>query len=79
MKTRNLHRHLHPIHWHTSMFVAIAALLITSLKCSGEMIRALQAAPVQATAFDAVYLRNSETQHEPVVFTIGRHASITSK
>jgi hypothetical protein len=79
MKKKTLHRHLHPVHWHGSMIVAIAALLITSLKCSGEMIRALQAVPVRAGVFDSLQMRDAETQHQPIVFTIGRHASVTSK
>lgn len=79
MKKKTLHRHLHPVHWHGSMIVAIAALLITSLKCSGEMLRALQAVPVHADVTSSLVLRDAETGHMPIVFTVGRHAAVTGK
>ena len=67
MKTKTLHRHLHPIHWHFSMYVAIAAILVTSLKCSGEMLRALHAVPThEADTMGSLHLRDAETRHELV-------------
>ena len=75
-KTKTLHRHLHPIHWHGSMVVAIAALLITSVKCSSEMLRALQAVPTTAVVTDNVFLRDAETGHTPIILNAGvRHAT----
>jgi len=71
MKKKILHRHLHPVHWHTSMFVAIAAILLTSFKSSGEMIRALHAVPVHAAVMDSVFLRDAETGHSPIVLSTG--------
>lgn len=80
MKTKTLHRHLHPIHWHGSMVVAIAALLLTSLKCSSEMLRAMQALPTSAAAMDTVFLRDAETGHPPIILSVGiRHASASGK
>ena len=70
-KTKTLHRHLHPIHWHGSMFVAIAALLLTSVKCSGEMLRALQAMPVPGDMLSSVYMRDAETGHMPIILSSG--------
>lgn len=61
------------------MYVAIAALLITSIKCSGEMLRALHAVPVHADATSSLVLRDAETGHTPIVFSIGRHAAVTGK
>lgn len=79
-KKSNLHRHQHPIHWHGSMLLAIAALLLTSFKCSDEMLRALRAVPVQAAVMDNVYMRNVETGHSPIVLNFGaRHATVSSK
>ena len=76
MKTKTLHRHTHPIHWHGSMIVAIAALLITSVKCSSEMLRALQAMPTPVAITDNVYLRDAETGHTPIILNLGvRHAT----
>jgi hypothetical protein len=80
MKTKTLHRHLHPIHWHGTMFLAIAAILLTSFKCSNEMLRALRAVPVQAAVLDNIYMRDAETSHSPIILNIGtRHASVTGK
>ena len=77
---KSLHRHLHPIHWHGSMVVAIAAILLTSFKCSGEMLRALQALPVNGAVLDNVYMRDAETGHNPIILNIGtRHATASSK
>jgi hypothetical protein len=79
-KTKTLHRHLHPVHWHGSMVVAIAALLLTSVKCSGEMLRALQAVPTPPSVMDNVYLRDAETGHPPVILNIGiRHTTVGGK
>jgi len=80
MKKKTLHRHLHPIHWHGSMYLAIAALLITSIKCSGEMLRALQAVPVAtANTTNSLVLRDAETSHTPIVFSIGRHVAVSGR
>jgi hypothetical protein len=80
LKNKNNHRALHPVHWHVSMFVAIAAILLTTLKDSGEMIRALQMAPVNANFMTAVYQRNAENLHLPVILANGvRHATVGSK
>jgi hypothetical protein len=80
MKTKTLHRHLHPIHWHGSMFVAIMAILLTSFKSSGEMLRALQAVPIHAAVMDSVYLRDAETGHSPIILSSGmRHATLSGK
>ncbi len=79
-KTKNLHRHTHPIHWHGSMFVAIVAILLTSFKSSGEMLRALHAVPVHADVMDSVFLRDAETGHSPIILTTGvRHATFGGK
>ncbi len=79
MKTKTLHRHTHPIHWHGSMALAIAALLLTSFKCSDEMLRALRAVPVHAAVMENVYMRDVETGHSPIILNIGtKHASISS-
>jgi hypothetical protein len=80
MKTKTLHRHLHPIHWHGSMIVAIAALLLTSVKCSSEMLRALQAVPTPPAITDNIYLRDAETGHTPIILNLGtRHATVGGK
>lgn len=80
MKTKTLHRHLHPIHWHGSMIVAIAAILLTSFKSSGEMLRALQALPIHADVMNSIYLRDAETHHLPIILTGGlRHATLSGK
>lgn len=80
MKNKNLHRHQHPIHWHGTMVVAIAAILLTSFKCSNEMLRALRAVPVQPAVMDNVYMRDVETSHNPIILNIGtRHATASSR
>lgn len=80
MKKKIMHRNLHPVHWHTSMFVAIAAILLTSFKSSGEMIRALHAVPVHAAVMDSVFLRDAETGHAPIMLSTGlRSAGYSGK
>jgi len=76
MKSKSLHRHLHPIHWHGSMYVAIAAILLTTVKCSGEMIKALHAVPVHADVMNSVFMRDAENMHLAVILNSGvRHAT----
>lgn len=80
MKTKTLHRNLHPVHWHGSMYVAIAAILLTSLKSSGEMLRALQAVPVHTAVMSDIFMRDVENIHLPVILTAGvRHATQSGK
>ena len=76
-KAKTLHRHLHPVHWHGSMIVAIAALLITALKTSDELLKALPAPVAHTDSLGSVELRNAETVHSS--FAIGglvRHATV---
>ncbi len=70
-KNKTLHRQLHPVHWHVSMFVAIAAILLTSFKTSTEMLRALQALPMSEAVMDSVHMREAETRHAPIILNIG--------
>jgi hypothetical protein len=80
MKTKTLHRHTHPIHWHGSMFVAILAILLTSVKSSGEMVRALQALPIHADVLSSIYMRDAETGHSPILLSAGlRNATLSGK
>jgi hypothetical protein len=78
MKTKTLHRQLHPIHWHGSMYLAIAAILITAMKTSGEMLKTLQQGQVQANAMSSIYLRDAENIHLPIILNNGgRHATVS--
>ncbi len=63
------------------MFVAIAAILLTSFKSSGEMIRALQGTvPLHIAVMDSVHLRDAETGHSPIILNVGiRQASLSGK
>lgn len=79
MKKKTLHRHTHPLHWHGSMVVAIAAILLTSFKCSNEMMRALHAVPTPAPVMDSIFLRDAETGHPPIILSISRHAAASGK
>lgn len=80
MKKKTLHRHTHPLHWHGSMILAIAALLLTSFKCSNEMIRALRAVPTPPVVMDSVFMRDAETGHSPIILNVGiRHATASGK
>jgi len=80
MKKNALHRNTHPIHWHGSMIVAIAAILLTSLKCSSDMLRALHAVPTPPAIMDSVILRDEETGHPPLVLEDGiRRFAVSGK
>lgn len=62
------------------MFLAIAAILLTSFKTSGEMLRALRAVPVQPAVMDSIYMRDAETGHSPIILNIGtRGATLSGK
>jgi hypothetical protein len=62
------------------MFVAIAAILLTSFKTSGEMMRALQAVPVHADVMGSLHMRDVETGHNAIVLSSGiRHATFSGK
>jgi len=70
---------IHPLHWHTSMFVAIAAILLTSFKCSGEMLRALHGSvPVHTAVMDNVFMRDAETGHAPIILNTGARNAVYS-
>ena len=64
------------------MLVAIAAILLTSFKCSGEMLRALHAVPVHADVMDSVDMRgvrDAETGHNVLMLSSVRHATLSGK
>jgi hypothetical protein len=71
MKKHTTHRNAHPVHWHGSMIVAIAAILLTSLKCSSDMLRALHAVPTPPAIMDSIYMRDEETGHPPIIMDEG--------
>jgi hypothetical protein len=80
MKTKTLHRHLHPIHWHGSMYVAIVAILLTASKSSGELLRQLQQAPVETGVMSSIFLRDAENIHMPVLLSAGlRNATLSGQ
>lgn len=81
MKKHQLHRHLHPVHWHVSIFMAIAAIMLTSFKSSEEMMRALRGSiTVPAAVMDSIYLRDAETGHSPIILNVGaRNATFSGK
>jgi hypothetical protein len=83
MKTKTLHRHVHPIHWHGSMYVAIAAILLATTKTSGELMRCLeQQVPATAASsmMTSVFQREAENLHLPVILSSGiRQAPFSGK
>jgi hypothetical protein len=61
------------------MIVAIAAILLTSFKCSGEMMRALHGTiPAHSAVMESLHLRDAETRHSHTVFNTNFHPSIAS-
>lgn len=81
MKTKKLHRNLHPVHWHGSMYLAIAAILVSMTKTSHDMLKYIEQAPVQqVNAYNDIYLREAENIHMPVLLASGiRHATLSGK
>ncbi len=68
MKTKTLHRHIHPVHWHASMLLAIAAILVTATKTSGEMLRSLSGVTAaHNVVISSLELRDAETVHAVVM------------
>lgn len=82
-KQKTLHRHIHPIHWHSSMYLAIAAILLATLKSSGELTRALEhqvPATTTSSMMSSIFQREAENLHLPIILSSGiRHASVSSR
>ena len=82
-KTKTLHRHRHPIHWHGSMYLAIAAIVLATLKTSGELTRCLEhqlPAPAMSSVMNFTYQREAENLHLPVILSSGiRNATLSGK
>lgn len=82
-KQKHLHRHLHPIHWHGSMYVAIAAILLATVKSGSELTRALehQLPPsANSSMMSSIFQREAENLHLPVILSSGiRHATFSGK
>jgi hypothetical protein len=83
MKTNKTLRHRHPIHWHSSMYVAIAAILLATLKTSGELTKCLEhqlPATAASSMMSSIFQREAENLHMPVILNSGiRHATASSK
>ncbi len=72
MKTKkSLHHHIRRLHIHGSVALSVAALLLTSVKCSSEMLRALEAVPMHTAVVDNVFLRDAERENMPVIMHLG--------
>lgn len=83
-KTKTSVRHRHPIHWHGSMYLAIAAIVLATLKTSGELTRCLEhQLPVSSFTSSIVnftYQREAENLHLPVILNSGiRNATLSGK
>jgi len=87
MKKHTAHRQTlrnrHPIHWHGSMYLAIAAILLATVKSSSELTRALEqqvASTANSSLMSNIFQREAENPHLPVILTSGiRHASVGSR
>jgi hypothetical protein len=83
MKTHKTLRHRHPIHWHGSMYVAIAAILLATLKTSSELTKCLEhqlPATAASSMMSSIFQREAENLHLPVILSSGvRHATMSSK
>jgi hypothetical protein len=66
-------RHRHPIRWHSSMYLAIAAILLATLKTSGELTRCLEhqlPATTASSMMSSTFQREAENLHLPVIHHI---------
>lgn len=83
MKLNLSGKHFHPIHWHGSMYVAIAAILLATLKTSGELTRCLEhqvPAVTTTSMMSSIFQREAENLHLPVILSSGiRHATLSGK
>ena len=76
MKTKKSHQHIHALHFHGSMLVAIVAILVAATKTSSEMTRSLTSvAPVHSTVVGSLEMRHTETAHQPVMVSLSKLAS----
>lgn len=82
-KTKTLHRHIHPIHWHGSMCLAVTAILLATLKTGGELSHSLQnhhAAEFTGSVISNTVQREAEKLHLPVILSSGiRNATFSGK
>jgi hypothetical protein len=78
MKTNTLHRQLHPIHWHASMYLAIMAILLSAIKASDGIVRFLQASYSSDGALSSLVMRDAETVHSALaVGGAVRHTTVS--
>ncbi len=70
---------MHPVHFHLGLYLALAAILVTAAKSSGEMIRSLYALPVHDTVVSDTHLREAETLHGQANFAVARRAYVAGQ
>jgi hypothetical protein len=79
-KTKTLHRHLHPVHWHANMYLALAVVFLTAVKTGGELVHQLQATQDHhADAYSSVHMHNAETRHAPVLVGFARNVTFSGQ
>ena len=60
---------MHPIHFHIGMYVAIAALLVTAMKSSENVIAAVYPESHESGLLHETYLREAETHQQHPSFS----------
>lgn len=80
MKTNRRHSHIHSIHLHGSLLMAVVTMLVVATKTSSEMTRSLHGVvPVRSSVVNSVELRDAETRHEPIMVSMSRFANYSGE
>jgi hypothetical protein len=78
-KQKTNYLNVHPVHFHFGVYLALAALLVTTAKSSSELIRGIYAMPSHYNAMQSEHLREAETLHGHANIVIARRVPVAGQ
>jgi hypothetical protein len=71
---------IHPIHFHFGLYLALAALLVTTAKSSSELIKGIYAVPAaHYNAMHTEHMREAETLHGHANIVMARRTPVAGQ
>jgi hypothetical protein len=67
---------MHPVHFHIGVYITIAAMLVTILKTSHEMVIALYGAPLHTDITNS-HMREAETHNAHINLNFARRPTVS--
>lgn len=74
--SRQRRLHVRHFHFHVGVYMSIAALLVTALKTSHEMVQALYGAPMH-TDITNTHMREAETHNAHISLNCARRPTVS--